>query len=297
MKHILFFLSLCFILTSCLSKKKHLAEVQLLKRYSQDTLSTVSNNLKRQIRYARDTVSLLQLDLAERKGENNVLNTLRGELSTQIQRLELQIETQSNTSQNSQSNLNSTLTKRSAEVSALKLQLKQVEKVMDERQDAFKKLSVDLLFAFQEMPFSQFDAKTTDKGLIVSFPKAVFFKKGNTKKIQKKGLTLMETAATVFSRYPVMQISIIGHTNNNPTGRKSVNNNWTLSAMQAATIVHVFADEYDINTSQLTASGKGEFEPKASNETEEGKATNDRMEWIISQRDSDMERAIRKVLK
>jgi chemotaxis protein MotB len=67
--------------------------------------------------------------------------------------------------------------------------------------------------------------------------------------------------------------------------------------MQAATIVHVFADEYDINTSQLTASGKGEFEPKASNETEEGKATNDRMEWIISQRDSDMERAIRKVLK
>jgi len=240
---------------------------------------------------------MLRLDLAERKGENNVLNTLRGELSTQIQELELQIETLSNNSQSSQSSLNNTLTKKSEEISALKLQLKQVEKVMDERQNAFKKLSGDLLYAFQEMPFEQFDAQTTDKGLIVSFPKTVFFKKGNTNRIQKKGLLVMETAAAVFSKYPVMQIAIIGHTNNNPTGRKSINNNWTLSAMQAATIVHVFADEYDVNTSQLTAAGKGEFEPKASNETAEGKKLNDRIEWIISQRDSDMERGIRKVLK
>lgn len=297
MKQALFILSLCFLFTSCVSKKKHLADMQSLKRHSQDTLSTVSNNLMRQIRHARDTVNMLRLDLAERKGENNVLNRLRGELSTQIQELELQIETMSSNSQSNQSSLNNTLAKKSKEISALKLQLKEVEKVMDERQNAFKKLSGDLRYAFQEMPFDQLEAQTTDNGLIVSFPKSVFFKKGNTSRIQKQGLAVMETAAAVFSRYPVMQIAIIGHTNNNPTGRKSISNNWSLSAMQAATIVNVFADEYDVNTSQLTASGKGEFEPKASNETAEGKKLNDRIEWIISQRDSDLERGIRKVLK
>lgn len=271
--------------------------MQLLKRMHQDTLSTVSNDLKRQVRHAKDTVTMLRLNLAERKGENNVLNTLRGELATQIEKLELQIETLSNKSQNNQSSLNNTLSEKEDEIKALQLQLKDIEKSLDSRQEAFKKLSGDLLYAFQEMPFSDFDAITTDQGLKISFPKSVFFKRGYTSSIQKKGLEVMEVAAAVISRYPIMQLSVVGHTNNNPTGSKSIKDNWSISALQAATIVNTLVDSYDVNTSQLTASGKGEFEPKASNETKEGKDLNDRIEWRISQRDEDLERSIRKVLK
>lgn len=296
MKNICFFLILSFLLTSCVGKKKHLTAIQLLKREHQDTLTTVTNLLKKQLRYSQDSISSLQLNLAERKGENNVLNTLRGELSKQIEDLELQIESLSTSSQSSQTSLSNTLSKKEAHISTLKLQLKQVEDVLNQRQKAFKKLSADLLFAFQEMPFDKFELTTTEEGLKITFPKSVFFRKASTSKIEKQGLAVMESASSVLSRYPVMQIAVVGHTNNNPTGRSSIRDNWSLSALQAATIVNMLAKEYDVNTSQLTACGKGEFEPKTSNETKEGKALNDRIEWVISQRNAELERDVRKVL-
>ncbi|MFK7810706.1 MAG: OmpA family protein [Saprospiraceae bacterium] len=297
MKRLIFFFALCVIFSSCVSKKKHLAKIQSLNRIHQDTFSTVTNDLKRQLRYSRDTVSDLRLDLAERKGENNILNLLRSELSTQIEGLEAQIETLSNNSQSNRTSLNNTLTKKEKQISDLKAQLKSIESAMDKRQEDFKKLSADMLFAFQEMEFEDFEATTSDEGLKVIFPKAVFFRKGYTNSIQKKGLSVMEVAAKVFSRYPLMQMNVVGHTNNKQPGSKRVSNNWSLSAMQAATIVDTFTEEYDINTSQLTASGKGEFAPKSSNATKEGQEMNDRIEWVISQRDADLERSIRKILK
>jgi chemotaxis protein MotB len=296
MKQVLFFIFCTLILTSCVSKKKHKAEVQLLKRVHQDTLTTVSNRLKRQVRLTQDTVSMLRLDLAERKGENNVLNTLRGELAAQIKELESQIETLSNNSQSNQSNLNNTLAKKEKEIAALQLQLKTIDNTLTKRQEAFKKIASDFLYTFQEMPFSEFDLQTTDQGLRITFPKEVFFRKGTTSSIQKKGISVMEKSAEVLNRYPQMQLTVVGHTNNSTKGQGGISNNWSLSALQAAEIVYLFADEYNVITSQLTASGKGEFQPKASNETTEGKAANDRIEWIIRQQDEDLEREIRKVL-
>jgi chemotaxis protein MotB len=296
MKQLVLFILFSLVLTSCVSKKKHKAEVQLLKRVHQDTLTTVSNGLKRQVRLAQDTVSMLRLNLAERKGENNVLNTLRGELASQIKNLEFQIETLSQNSQSNQSNLNITLTKKEKEIAALQGQLQAIEKALTQRQEAFKKIASDLLYTFQEMPFSEFDLQTTDQGLRISFPKEVFFRKGATGAIQKKGLSVMEKSAAVLNRYPLMQLTVVGHTNNSTKGQGSISNNWSLSALQAAEMVYLFSDEYNVSTSQLTACGKGEFQPKASNETAEGKAANDRIEWIIRQQDEDLEREIRKVL-
>ena len=297
MKKPLFLFCFSFLLMACVGKKKHLGAIQVLKKEHQDTLSTVTNQLKKQLHHAQDSVSSLQLQLAERKGENNILTDLRYELLAQMDQLEAQIESLSTTSQDSHANLSNTVAEKEKQISTLKLQLKKVEAVLDKRQEDFKQLSSELLFAFQEMSFEQFDLTATDQGLEITFPKALFFRKGSTSRIEKQGLTVMEKAASVLSRYPIMQIAVVGHTDNSPTGRRSITNNWSLSSMQAATIVNVLAEEYDVNTSQLTASGRGEFEPKTSNDTKEGKTLNDRIEWIISQRNSDLARDVRRVLK
>ena len=58
--------------------------------------------------------------------------------------------------------------------------------------------------------------------------------------------------------------------------------NWDLSVARATSIVRVLTEEYKITPTRLTASGKGEFLPLASNATTEGRASNRRTEIILS---------------
>ncbi len=296
MKEFLFFFSFSVLFISCVGKKKHLETVQTLKRTHQDSLTTVTNRLKRQLRLSQDSVYSLELQLAERKGENNILSNLRQELLTEIERLESQVENLSVSSQSNQTDLNNILSNKENQIKSLKIQLQHIEAVLDGRQEAFKQLSSDLHFAFQEISFNDFELITNSQGLEITFPKSIFFRKGSTSRVEKKGHSVMEATSKVFSRYPVMQIAVTGHTDNSPTGRKSITNNWVLSALQAATIVNILGEDYDVNTSQMTASGKGEYEPKTSNATPQGKTLNKRIEWVISQRNVELEREIRKIL-
>ena len=58
--------------------------------------------------------------------------------------------------------------------------------------------------------------------------------------------------------------------------------NWDLSVARATSIVRILTNDYKIVPTRLTASGKGEFFPKADNETVEGRAKNRRTEIILS---------------
>ena len=60
-------LILCFFLSSCISKKKYLEEVSSLTNQHQIESDSLSVKLKE----AREEIRSLQLQLAERKGENN----------------------------------------------------------------------------------------------------------------------------------------------------------------------------------------------------------------------------------
>ena len=51
---------------------------------------------------------------------------------------------------------------------------------------------------------------------------------------------------------------------------------------RAASVVRLLTEDYKSNPGRLTASGKGEFFPKSTNETAEGKAKNRRTEIILS---------------
>lgn len=52
--------------------------------------------------------------------------------------------------------------------------------------------------------------------------------------------------------------------------------------VRATSIVRILTEEYKISPFRVTASGKGEFMPKASNDTAEGRAKNRRTEIILS---------------
>jgi len=73
-----------------------------------------------------------------------------------------------------------------------------------------------------------------------------------------------------------------GHTDNVPIKTSVYKDNWDLSVARATSIVRILIIDYKIAPTRMTASGKGEFFPKADNETFEGRAKNRRTEIILS---------------
>jgi chemotaxis protein MotB len=100
--------------------------------------------------------------------------------------------------------------------------------------------------------------------------------------IEAKGLEAIKVLADVLNKNNDIDILIEGHTDNLPIRNAVYRDNWDLSVARATSIVRILVDEYKISAVRLTASGKGEFAPKATNSTPEGRAKNRRTEIILS---------------
>ena len=86
----------------------------------------------------------------------------------------------------------------------------------------------------------------------------------------------VEKIAEVLRENPELNIHIVGHTDS--TG--DFDYNIELSKKRAAALVKKLVDEYDINEERLKAAGIGPLAPEATNETEDGRAKNRRVELV-----------------
>ncbi|HPE76359.1 MAG TPA: OmpA family protein [Draconibacterium sp.] len=115
----------------------------------------------------------------------------------------------------------------------------------------------------------------------VSMSDKLLFKSGSAA-VEAKGKEAIKLLAGVLDKNPDIDILIEGHTDNVPIKTAVYRDNWDLSVARATSIVRILTDEYKIVPTRLTASGKGEFWPRATNETPEGRASNRRTEIILS---------------
>ena len=76
---------------------------------------------------------------------------------------------------------------------------------------------------------------------------------------------------------------IEGHTDDDPyTGNNVLSGNWDLSTKRATEIVKILMEVSEIKPENLTAAGKSKYVPIASNETDEGKSKNRRIEVVLT---------------
>lgn len=115
----------------------------------------------------------------------------------------------------------------------------------------------------------------------VSMSDKLLFKSGSAE-VEKKGTEALKKLSEVLNKNNDIDILIEGHTDNVPIKTPVYKDNWDLSAARATSVVRLLTNENKIDAKRLTASGKGEFFPVASNETSEGKAKNRRTEIILS---------------
>lgn len=84
----------------------------------------------------------------------------------------------------------------------------------------------------------------------------------------------------ILLKYPETNITVIGHTDS----KGSDEYNQTLSESRANAVTN-YSSRNGVGSSRLTAIGKGESDPVASNETQDGSALNRRVEFVITATD------------
>jgi chemotaxis protein MotB len=120
------------------------------------------------------------------------------------------------------------------------------------------------------------------KGVVyISLSDNMLYKSGSYEISDKAGETLSKIAKIVkdHSDYDVL---IEGNTDNVPISHTNIRNNWDLSVLRGSSVVQALQTNYGIDPRRLTAGGRGEYNPVASNDTEEGKMLNRRTQIIIT---------------
>jgi flagellar motor protein MotB len=149
-----------------------------------------------------------------------------------------------------------------------------------EKQQELQTLKTSIAEALQPYQGNDLVVKDVNGIVYIILENDMLFKSGSWK-INSKGEETIIALAEVLAENADLKIQVEGHTDNKAFKENKMSN-WELSTKRASTIVQILSQNENINPKNLTASGRGEFNPIADNETEEGRATNRRIEMIIS---------------
>jgi outer membrane protein OmpA-like peptidoglycan-associated protein len=114
------------------------------------------------------------------------------------------------------------------------------------------------------------------EGIIVRFNEKVLFAYDRSA-LNTTAKENLDKLNSILVKYPETNITIIGHTDS----KGSHSYNQTLSETRARSVT-TYAGQHGVDMARLTAIGKGESDPIAVNDTEEGRASNRRVEFVIT---------------
>lgn len=120
------------------------------------------------------------------------------------------------------------------------------------------------------------------KGVVyISLSDNMLYKSGSYE-ISDLANTTLSKIAKIITDYKDFEVLIEGNTDNVPITKPNIRNNWDLSALRASSVVQALQNNYNVDPKRLTAGGRGQFNPIASNDTEAGKIKNRRTQIIIT---------------
>ena len=120
-----------------------------------------------------------------------------------------------------------------------------------------------------------------DKGVVyIDISDRMLFKSGSYD-ITEQAKVVLGKVATVLKNQPDIEFMVEGHTDNVPFKNGLLLDNWDLSVKRATSVVRVLQNQYGVPAARMTAAGRGEYVPLASNDTDSGKATNRRTRIVI----------------
>ncbi len=231
--------------TDCTATANNLKSLQ----DSYAALEKNSNN-ELQANMAKNRELLAQLDAKEKAlaAEQNRLNTLKNELESNTKRLN------------------------------------ELESLIAAKDASMRKLKETLSKALNAFEGKGLTVEQKNGKVYVSMENKLLFQTGSWA-VGSEGRRAVVEVGKVLAQNPDITVLIEGHTDNDKILGNiggGIESNWDLSTKRATAIVNILAENASIQKKNLTAAGRGEFAPILSNETNEGKAKNRRIEIILT---------------
>lgn len=131
------------------------------------------------------------------------------------------------------------------------------------------------------------EVRREGEGIVIVFKEKVLFGFDRSD-INSSAETSLNKLANILQKYPDTNIEIIGHTDSKGTDSY----NQDLSERRASSVASYLRNK-EISSSRLSTKGMGESDPIATNDTDEGRMQNRRVEFVITANEKMKEEAKR----
>jgi chemotaxis protein MotB len=159
--------------------------------------------------------------------------------------------------------------------------VKEKTKVISDLEDTKKKIEEGLK---QQIANQQIRIEEIEGKLKLTFIDKILFNSGSTR-INEKGKEILLSFAESIQEDRNHNILVEGHTDNVGVGqalKSKFPSNWELSTSRSSTVVRFLQEKGGIEPERLSAIGYSYFKPVASNDDEEGRSQNRRIEIILT---------------
>lgn len=158
----------------------------------------------------------------------------------------------------------------------------ELEHVIASKDAAMTRLKNAISRALTDFEGKGLTVEQRDGKVYVSMENKLLFSSGSWA-VGTQGRRAVQQLGSVLGDNPDIAVLIEGHTDNVPyKGNAQLSGNWDLSTKRATAIVNILRENAAIHPENLTAAGRGEFAPVATNDTAVGKAKNRRIEVILT---------------
>jgi chemotaxis protein MotB len=218
-----------------------------LKAREAQTLASQNEDLQSQVKTLTSDVEVLKTDRVSLVKQKDAIQKEKDELQTKNNELSLKAE-----------------------------KAEQLEKATQTYQDLQKKLE-------KEISEGKVQLTEMKNRLTMTMVDKIIFPSGSVE-ISKEGKAVLDKVISILKDVKDKRIQVEGHTDNVQIVsdlKKRFPTNWELSTARATEVVRYLQETGGLNPTLLAATGYGEYQPVAPNDTDEGKHKNRRIEIVL----------------
>lgn len=266
------FLLFGLFLCSCVGKKKYLEQKSGLEEQLANT------------RFVKDqAIDSLQTALYRAQGGNELLLIAQQQFQERLIELDNERRQLSGNLSATESKLRQQIGDLTAEKAEL---LRKSTALADEYKNTVSDFTGELVNIAESLQKDSLlapllDIRVKSGSLVLSVQEDNLFAKRVHDRLLPDENGLLQAVVNVLHAYPLLDIQVVGHTDNSTPARNQPDN-LTFAGLRAATISKELANQYYLSASRITASSQGDSTPLKSNETEEGRKMNRRIEFRIN---------------
>ncbi|MGZ3924634.1 MAG: OmpA/MotB family protein [Flavisolibacter sp.] len=268
------FLIVCFSaisLTSCISKKKLMAEQD---KYAK--LNTFYMQVQDDLKKCRDDEAesarkkaALEAEITGLNKQIDFLKENNNTIVTQLKDLSVISSSQAQSIQKSLENIQSK-----------DLYIQNLQSAISRKDSLNMALVMNLKGALNDVNDQDVEIKVEKGVVFISISDKMLFKSGKYE-VSDRAMEVLGKVAQVLNSKPDIEFMVEGHTDDVAIKNSCLVDNWDLSVKRATSVVRILQNKFGIDPKRMTAGGRGQYVPLQTNETAEGKAANRRTRIVI----------------